>query len=351
MLGACSGESVLHEERSQLTAACSEGCDDPMPVAGQPATGGGAGVGTSSTAAAGKAKTNAERSACTAAKVGIVAPPCPDPDHCTGTSTITCTYAMMQCPVVGDFANDPRAWAKACKLSDEPAAWKATNCNVRNGPAGKPSFVLCTVDATATASTHCTPKSNSDCVAGEATDVATTGEPLLADDADAACTTHCDPTTDHKTASGAGSAINATKDGAKTAAWDNAKEDAKERAAMRLNIPPCRAPCKAFGAPLITFDLVVAGDCEWVVEWDDFSSQPDTNPADGIGDHWQGCCTKERNHNIHDVCTSTTTAHAKPWGAWCYANARANGKQLCVDENSICAAATDTAIGVSVGEP
>ena len=59
MLGACSGESVLHEERSQLTAACSEGCDDPMPVAGQPATGGGAGVGTSSTAAAGKAKTNA----------------------------------------------------------------------------------------------------------------------------------------------------------------------------------------------------------------------------------------------------------------------------------------------------
>lgn len=350
---ACGVEPALEEHRDLLTALeCGDTCVDPAPVSGGASTGGGAGVGTSSSAAASDAKKNAENSACNAAKVGLTAPACPDAANCSATSTITCAYTNMRCPVVGTFGGTPRDWVQACRLSKEDDAWKAANCNLRNGPGGKPSFVLCTVDATATASTDCEPKVKT-CESGELPvfDLSHRGlrdsSELSESGADAAdCAAgHCDPQLDTKAASGRGTAISTTATGAVALADDNAKTDAELNAAAKLVIPACADGCKPFGAPSIVYSRVAGGPSCTEGRFDRIpgpEGQPDAD-TNGIGDWWAWACTRQAGHSVHEPCDSAATGAAKPFYAWCFANATATGTQLCVDKNSTCADAVATA--------
>ena len=158
---ACGGPEPPDHESSQsnlLKSGCRDDCPDPAPATSVAFTGGGAAVDTTTTAARPKAEQAARDSACKAAKDSIVPPACHDPVRCKASSGESCTYANLQCPVSGQFGDDLDAWIEACKASNEPQAWKDQNCNRRNGPAGKPAYVLCTVDATATATTVCTPR-------------------------------------------------------------------------------------------------------------------------------------------------------------------------------------------------
>lgn len=347
----CGLEPALEEHRDPLFVECGDTCVDPPPVPGTATTGGGAGVGTSSSAAARDAKTNAETSACGAAKVGLSAPACPDAANCTATSTITCTYANMRCPVVGSFGNTPRDWVQACKLSKETDAWKAANCNLRTGPGGKPSFVLCTVDATATASTDCEPKVKT-CEGGELP-VFDTSRGGLREASPVDCAAgHCDPQVDTKAGSGRGTAISTTATGATSLAGTNAKTDAELNAAAKLVIPACADGCKPFGAPSIVYAATPGAPNCTQGRYDVIpgpEGQPDDN-GNGIGDWWTWACTREAGHNVHELCDSAATGAAKPFYAWCFANATATATQLCVDKNSTCADAVSTADAVSIAD-
>lgn len=157
---ACGGELEVGEAEHALAAIsdCGFGCVDPADVVSAAFTGGGSAVDTSTSAAQPGALANAKQSACDAAKATITSPNCPDPANCLGTSTMVCTYGPEDCRVSGTFGGDPSAWVAACKLSSESDAWKKAHCSKRTGPGGKPAYVLCTIDATAKASTKCTPK-------------------------------------------------------------------------------------------------------------------------------------------------------------------------------------------------
>lgn len=160
---ACGGVETEHAEAESAIEAwtgCADDCDDPDAM-GESKKGGGAGVGTSSTAAAEAGLAAARKSACDASKATVEAPACPEPERCEATSSSkTCTYEDEQCRVSGSFADNPRKWVNACRLSAEPEPWKQQHCNMNNGPGGKPFYALCTAKATATAVTECKPRAN-----------------------------------------------------------------------------------------------------------------------------------------------------------------------------------------------
>ena len=173
-LAACGGgpdvghtPSAVQAEASPAPECGPDECTDPPPNVSQPFTGGGAGVSTTSTGAESNAQTDARKKACDAAKATVQPPPCPEADRCVPVSDTTCAYANEDCTPRGTFGAQPREWSAACKLSSEPKAWKDAHCSPRTGPGGKPQYVLCTVDATATAATDCQPRpaAGGECVA------------------------------------------------------------------------------------------------------------------------------------------------------------------------------------------
>lgn len=155
--------SSLEQAIAAPVEACDD-CDDP-PADGEEKKGGGAAVGTSSTAVTTSALETAKEKACEASKKTVTPAPCPNPDKCEADRVeYECTYSDEECPVVSTFDDAPDEWVEACEDSQEPAAWKAANCNLMAGPANKSHFAICTAKAVATGTTICVPKKACDAV-------------------------------------------------------------------------------------------------------------------------------------------------------------------------------------------